>query len=242
MTAFFIIENSMKLIKLYFLTISLMLTQNIHAQVSLPNFNSYKMASKKKKAFFNYLLPLANKANQQITQDKNHLLQLQNKSLTKQDEHWLKSMAQIYQIHNTRPADILKQLQPKVDIIPSSLLLAQAANESAWGTSRFAQSGNNLFGQWCFTPNCGIVPLKRNRGKTHEVRRFSSPFESIYAYALNLNAHPSYQALRQIRQQLRKAGKIVTGFKLAQGLSLYSARRNAYVHDIQAMIRNNHLE
>ena len=221
---------------------SLMLSVNLYAQESLPNFDAYKEASKKKRAFFAYLLPLANKANQQIAQDKMHLLQLANKRLTKQDESWLKSMAQTYQIHNKQLVQIIKELKSKIDTIPSSLLLAQAANESAWGTSRFAKNGNNLFGQWCFTPHCGIVPLRRKNGQTHQIRKFNSPFESIHAYALNLNAHPSYQLLRQIRQQLRETGKIVTGIKLAQGLSHYSQRRNAYVHDIQAMIKNNHLE
>jgi Bax protein len=129
----------------------------------------------------------------------------------------------------------------RVDTIPPSLVLAQAANESAWGSSRFAREGNNLFGEWTYKPGTGIIPAGRPAGATYEVRKFSSIYESIRSYMSNLNRNGAYRKLREIREILRDSNQPVTGMSLAQGLAKYSQRGNAYIVEIQAMIRQNKL-
>jgi len=98
-----------------------------------------------------------------------------------------------------------------VDTIPPSLALAQAANESAWGTSRFARQAHNYYGQWCFEKGCGIVPDRRDANKSHEVAAFDSPRESVARYLHNLNSNSAYKSLRDIRSRLKAANKPVTG-------------------------------
>ena len=123
--------------------------------------------------------------------------------------------------------------------MPEWLALMQAANESAWGTSRFAREGNNFFGQWCFRKGCGIVPSRRAKGATHEVAAFKSPAESVRAYMHNLNTGKAYRYLRKIRTGLRRQGKPLTAEVLAAGLDHYSERGHAYVEDLRRMIRVN---
>ena len=127
-------------------------------------------------------------------------------------------------------------------MIPNSLALVQAANESAWGTSRFARDANNYFGQWCFTRGCGLIPANRIEGAHHEVQRFSSPKESVASYLNNLNTHNAYAQLRSIRSNAVKNGEPITGYLLAAGLGKYSERGEAYIEEIRTMIRVNHLE
>ena len=133
----------------------------------------------------------------------------------------------------------LQQLINKVDIIPEALVLVQAANESAWGTSRFAQQGYNFFGLWCFRAGCGFVPKNRNHGAVHEVAKFSQLAEATYTYMRNLNRHPAYQNFREIRSQLRTEQKPITGLALSQGLEKYSERGQDYIEELQQMIRFN---
>lgn len=123
--------------------------------------------------------------------------------------------------------------------MPVELALTQAAIESAWGTSRFARLGNNLFGQWCRKAGCGIVPLRRTAGAKHEVRRFNNARESVRAYLFNLNTHRAYQKLRVQRAALNKAQQPVTASALALTLDKYSERGNAYVQDMLAFIKHN---
>ena len=156
--------------------------QNVLASTFLPDFNQYHNTTQKKKSFFAYLSPLAQKANKAVLLDRQHLLELQkNKvsNLNKEETQWLLRIAARYQVKKQGMKSMLNALLIKVDAIPSALLLVQAANESAWGTSRFAKQGNNLFGQWCYRLNCGMVPLKRGKGQTHEVQKFNSPSDSI---------------------------------------------------------------
>lgn len=132
-----------------------------------------------------------------------------------------------------------KQLVARVDSVPMTLVMAQAANESSWGQSRFAQLGNNLFGQWCFEAGCGIVPANRAEGADHEVRKFDSINASVRSYLHNLNTHRAYRELRATRAAARAAGREATGVELAGGLSRYSERGEAYVEEIRSTIRVN---
>lgn len=133
------------------------------------------------------------------------------------------------------------ELLLRVDVVPVSLVLAQAANESAWGKSRFAKDANNYFGQWCYRKGCGLIPLKRPSGASYEVQAFSSIESSIRSYLNNLNTNQAYRLLRELRKEAREKHKALTGIDLAYGLVNYSTRRHSYVKSIQTMIVSNHL-
>ncbi|MBT8145319.1 MAG: glucosaminidase domain-containing protein, partial [Gammaproteobacteria bacterium] len=129
----------------------------------------------------------------------------------------------------------------RVDKIPAPLALAQAANESAWGTSRFALEGNNVFGQWCFDEGCGIVPKRRRADASHEVRAFASLDAAVQAYFLNLNTHDRYKNFRDMRFQMRNQRGDLDPLVLAYGLVGYSERGDEYVDEIQTIIQQNDL-
>ena len=138
-------------------------------------------------------------------------------------------------------AALVEQLLRRVDAIPVSLVLAQAANESAWGTSRFAVDGNNLFGQWCYEEGCGFVPLERADKASHEVKKFNTIAAAVSAYFKNLNSHASYQHFRRMRARMRDQEKILDPIQLAYGLGSYSQRGDNYIDEVQTIIRQNDL-
>ncbi|CCK76509.1 conserved hypothetical protein [Oleispira antarctica RB-8] len=198
----------------------------------------------KKTNFFNFLHPMIKKANADVLQQREKLLEIQANltNLNSQQVKTLAALVKTYKVDNDLPAEKqVSELDIKINTIPASLVLAQAANESAWGTSRFAQEGNNYFGQWCFSKGCGIIPNSRNSGANHEVADFDSPYDSVKSYIKNLNRHESYETLRDLRQQAIDNNQAVTGVALAQGLIGYSERREEYVKEIQQMIRYNKL-
>ncbi len=203
----------------------------------------------RKTIFFTSLLPMVLIANDEIGVERARLVAInrQMKTGTKLDparQHILQTLARRYQVDyaSDNLEKTVRQLLNRVDIIPADLALAQAANESAWGTSRFSQLANNLFGQWTFTPGQGIVPLDRPVGQTYEVRKFSTVYDSVRSYLHNLNTHSAYRKLRQLRAESRAAGKTPEGIRLSEGLLRYSTRGAAYVKELQAMIRTNHLD
>jgi Bax protein len=211
----------------------------------VPDFQGYVAGPERKQAFFEYLLPLVEQRNQEILQTRRRL-QSWNRNrhaIGGWDERRIKVLAQRYRvdafdIHSDADWQTLLR---RVDVVPPSLALVQAANESAWGTSRFAQQGYNFFGQWCFEAGCGLVPSSRDAGKRHEVAVYDSPRGSVESYIRNLNTHAAYRPLRELRAQLRAADKAVTGAKLAAGLERYSERGSEYISELRAMIRHNEL-
>lgn len=209
----------------------------------LPDFSRYSVVQEKKDAFFTFLYPRIVLANTRVLALRHHLLTLDNKApLTEDDNAWLTQQAERLRVDTSlAPEAVILKLREHLDVIPPSLVMAQAANESAWGTSRFARRGNNLFGQWCFSAGCGIVPAKRSAGASHEVAAFSSPYHSVRAYIQNLNRHDAYQGLRDVRLASRRRGYFPDGIGLATGLESYSERGHAYVEEIQSMIRYNKL-
>lgn len=208
----------------------------------LPDFTGFKDVKKKKQAFFAYLLPMVQTANQAILKERQWLNQLQKQSsISQQDMNQMLALAEKYKVSTLKPNQVLSLLLEHVDIIPVSLALAQAANESAWGTSRFARQGNNLFGQWCYVKGCGLVPLKQVPGQHYEVASFKNIQASINSYMRNLNSQFSYKDFRVLRKQLREQNQPITGLTLAEGLLSYSTRREHYIHEIQSMILHNQL-
>ncbi len=134
-----------------------------------------------------------------------------------------------------------RALLRRLDVIPPALVLAQAANESGYGTSRFTLSGNNLFGEWTFKRGRGMIPLRRPAGEWYEVRRFASVYDSVKSYMRNLNSHAAYRLFRSRRAWLRAKGQPLLATDLARGLEQYSQRGRAYVEDIRTIIRRNQL-
>ena len=216
----------------------------------LPNDLHLIQSSKQKKAlFFKTLLPMAMLANEEIMDQRRSLNTIftdfdHNGKLTPLQYEKLSSLQKRYRVKsdplsNRKTRELLLS---RVDIVPESLILAQAANESGWGTSRFVREANNIFGQWTFTPGTGLVPEGRPEGETYEVRRFSNLYQSVRSYLRNINTHRAYSDLRQTRLKLRQANQPVTGIALSANLSNYSTRREAYSREIEAMIRSNQLE
>ena len=217
------------------------------ARESVPDFAAIKNVSEKKKRFFDFMLPKVRHANARVIKDRRALLEISDKieaghDLTRAETRLVSHLRERYQIKPDRPRDsALRILLARVDVVPASLMLAQSATESAWGTSRFARQGNNFFGIWCFTPGCGMTPKYRDEGLTHEVKTFDSVQASVDHYLQTINTNVAYQHLRTIRARERYHNRPLRGIDLARGLRNYSERRDDYVHDIQQMIRYNHL-
>ena len=214
---------------------------------NIPTDINNSTSSVKKRTFFMGLLPMILLANQEIAKEREEILQiLQRHEAREPDTNDRERLEELSKRYGLRGRPIIDhrartRLLQRVDTIPPALVLAQAANESAWGTSRFARLGNNLFGEWTFKPGTGIVPAGRPPGETYEVRKFSSLYESIRSYMNNLNRNGAYRDLREVRAGLRRTGQPVTGIDLANGLLKYSQRGEEYIQEIQAMIRHNKL-
>ncbi|TDT43223.1 Bax protein [Halospina denitrificans] len=208
----------------------------------LPDFTRYSAGTERKEAFFGFLFPRIALANLEILRQREGVKALRRMdALSEKQKEWLKSHALRLRVRMDDDA-FFEKLLNRLDIVPPSLVMAQAANESAWGTSRFATRGNNLFGQWCFTPGCGIVPGQRTQGRSHEVAAYKHPYASIRSYLTNLNRHNAYTPLRELRARKRQRNEFTDGTYLAGGLERYSERGNEYVREIRAMISFNELE
>lgn len=203
---------------------------------SVPDFASIKDVKQKKKTFFDFIYERALAENKAILKER-AVLTTEKKSSAKVVALCKKYSKNCNDIDDKK----LKSLLKRVDVIPPSLVLAQAANESAWGTSRFATKANNYFGQWCYKKGCGLVPLRRNAGTTHEVRKFKNAQASVKSYLMNLNTGRVYGELRMMREKARAKGQQITGKELAGGLVNYSERREEYVKELRSMISYNKL-
>jgi len=213
----------------------------------LPDLAAIESVSERKARFFGFLRPIVNAENQRIRAQRERLLDIladvrAGGALDSSRRQWLQRMADRYQVDAGTPAEQARRLRRKIDVIPPSLALAQAALESAWGTSRFARQGNNLFGEWCFRPGCGIVPNQRPEQASYEVEAFPDVRNSVRSYLHNLNSHDAYKALRDLRAQARAQGRMPTGSELAAGLSSYAAIGERYVEHIRTVIHKNDLQ
>ncbi len=226
-----------------------MRTEHGYDKTSPPDFTAISDTDSRKQSFIDFLYPLIVEQNRKILQQRTTLIainrQLQKTGqMTTDQAFWLERLAGHYSV-DYDPMDkqaSIKALLKKVNVIPPSLVLAQAANETAWGVSRFAIEANNYFGQWCYREGCGLVPLARGEGLSHEVKSFTSAADSVKSYFDILNSAGAYTHLRTLRQQLQDQKKPLTGFELAAGLSKYSERGAAYVSSIRSLIEANDLQ
>ena len=203
--------------------------------------------SPKNIAFIDFFKPKILAVNQQILVERHQVLALQQQSqilqhLASADYEYLFNLGKRYKVRECAPAywaqkACFQSLLKKVDGLPVNLVLAQAINESNWGRSRFARKGNNYFGIWCYIKGCGLVPRGRDKNASFEVQRFQNASKSIAWYYHLLNTHLVYQDLRITRANMRKDGKPLNAYQLANSLEGYSARKQAYVKSIQKIIQ-----
>ena len=205
----------------------------------------------KKKLFFRLIAPIVLRINELILEDRTRAKELtrrlaQGQSVAPDDQAWLTELAVKYKVLGSASerldSDAFPELLLRVDVVPPSLSLAQAASESGWGTSRFAAQGNSLFGQW--TWGKGLKPAEQRTSELGDYRiaAFDSTAQAAYSYALNLNTARAYRDLRLKRADLRRQGLRISGTVLAETLLNYSERGQAYVNDLKALIRNNRLD
>lgn len=198
---------------------------------------------RRKALFFRMVLPLVLVANERLTADRIRIQDLQarqeaGETLNEADAEWLATEFERYRVE-TGDFELLLR---RVDVVPPSLALAQAAIESGWGTSRFAREGNALFGQWVWGDESdGIVPEKRKDGMTHKIRAFDTPLQAVTAYIKNLNTHRAYREFRDIRARLRNQGAGINGMTLAEGLESYSEKGREYIGLVRSIISANKL-
>jgi len=193
--------------------------------------------NKKRELFIKIVLPLILKENEKITEDRKKLFKILGKNFNTAGERvWLKRRFKEYKIEDKD----LSKLKMRMDIVPVSIAIAQAANESGWGTSRFALEGNALFGQWTWSKK-GISPKNQDPNKTHKVLQFQILKASVRAYKNNLNTHNAYREFREVRAQIREEGKPIIGLDLTKYLKAYAAIGEKYVAILDDIIEKNSL-
>ena len=200
----------------------------------LDNLRSVQL---KKETFIKIVLPLIVAENEKILDDRKKLKILSEKKFTSDiEKQWLRQKLLEYKV---KKGD-LDQLMLRMDMIPVSIALAQAAKESGWGTSRFALEGNAIFGQWTWDGQ-GIAPLKRDDNKKHKILKFPILRASVKAYKNNLNTHKSYSKFREKRKSLRNKKKNITGLDLTDTLKNYAQTGSEYTKILNQIITQNRL-
>jgi len=205
----------------------------------LPNeIKKIENSKKRKDLFIQIVLPLIINENNNIRLDRKKLFNILNKSKnTKAEKSWLNSKFKIYGVANND----LSTLKIRMDQIPVSMAIAQAAKETGWGTSRFAQQGNALFGQWTWSGE-GIKPSEADDNSTHKVMKFKILQASVRAYQRNLNTHSSYKNFRGARAEMRDEKKKLDSIILSEHLDKYAETGKEYVRVLQQIIKQNNLK
>ena len=196
-----------------------------------------KSTQKKKDTFIKIVMPLILDENSKIEQDRKKLFKILGKpSNTRGETVWLKRRFKDYQIEK----EDIAELKLRMDIIPTSLAIAQAAKESGWGTSRFALEGNAMFGQWTWGED-GIVPKEKKTNQEHKILKFPMLRSSVKAYMFNLNTHRGYKDFRDARAELRKNNKTISGLDLVNYLQNYAQTGSEYTKVLKKIINQNQL-
>jgi len=218
--------------------------------LSLKNDNLLVNYSKKKNKFIKTILPLTIHQNQKILAQRQRLIEIKNylnlnKTLPKESQKFYENLSSEYLVvsKNRHKIDVINDLLILVDIIPNSIVLAQAANESGWGSSRFTVEYNALFGQYTYDDKEGVIPLQRDKGEKHLIRYFSSFDKSVESYFNNINSHYAYSEFRKLRKLLRDQNNLFNPLYaslLVNKLNVY-ADDNNYVDIINSIIKVNKL-
>ena len=196
-----------------------------------------KSTKTKKDTFIKIVMPLILDENNKILENRKKLFKILAKpNNTRGERVWLKRRFEDYGIKN----EDVTELKIRMDIIPVSIAIAQAAKESGWGTSRFALEGNAMFGQWTWGKK-GIAPLEREKNQAHKILKFPILRSSVQAYKNNLNTHKGYKEFREKRAELRKTNKKISGTELVQYLHNYAATGSEYTIALKKIIEQNQL-
>jgi Bax protein len=207
--------------------------------------------AEKKSLFFRLLAPVALYVNERILEDRSRAQALlaretAGQALTPEDREWLADLARTYDLPgaSSEPFDAANgaELLRRVDVIPLSLELAQGAVESGWGTSRFADVGNSLFGQWSWAGGIAPEEQRTDTHGDHRIAAFQSTGLSVWSYALNLNTHEAYADFRRKRAELRAHGEKPHGRELVETMTRYSERGHHYVAELKTIMRQNKLD
>jgi Bax protein len=199
--------------------------------------------AERKRLFIQMALPLVLQANEHVMADRTRLIRLHGEFsrggaiADRRDRAWLAGLASRYGLDFVDTGALLL----RVDIVPPSLALAQGAEESGWGTSRFVREGNAIFGQRTFTAGAGLVPEDRDADKSHEVRSFDRLLGSVASYMANLNTHFAYDKFRTMRAGQRLLSGTMDSVALVGTLDRYSERGDAYIATIRSIIESNGL-
>ena len=227
-----------------------LISRQSELKISNQNVNDINLdfLSQSKKDFVKTLLPLISYQNQNILLERSKLEELRdsltnNNTLSKTDLKFLNKISKKYRIKsdNKHKYDLVNELLNRVDIIPNSIVLAQAANESGWGTSRFAREYNALFGEYTYDYSDGVVPLLREEGEKHLVKTFTSVDKSVQSYFNNLNSHYAYEDFREVREIMREKNNFSNIKLLVEELDSYAADIN-YITTINSIIDTNKLD
>ncbi|RZO62431.1 MAG: glucosaminidase [Candidatus Pelagibacterales bacterium] len=208
----------------------------IYISVLPSEIDQIENSKDRKEIFIKIILPLILEENKKIISNRNKLFRILGKvNNTNSEKKWLNKKLKEYNIKNID----LSELKIRMDIIPVSLAIAQAAKETGWGTSRFAKEGNALFGQWTYSEN-GLEPLDSVEGE-HKVARFNVLQASVRAYKLNLNTHKVYKDFRKARAELREKDEEINSLKLAKFLNKYAETGKQYTETLEKIIKQNSL-
>ena len=196
-----------------------------------------KSTNKRKETFIKIVMPLILIENEKIIEDRNKLFKILGKQSNSMGEKvWLKRRFKDYDIKG----EDISELKLRLDIIPTSIAIAQAAKESGWGTSRFALEGNAMYGQWTWGGD-GIEPSQKDKKKEHKILKFPKLQSSVSAYMKNLNTHRGYSEFRKERSKIREKNKTVEGIDLVKYLYNYAQTGSEYVKILKKIIEQNDL-
>lgn len=222
------------------ITLLLLFLVSLRASEFPPSY--YKLPlNEKKKFFFEFFVGEIELENRKILKEREFVESLKNNKNLQEDSYEYRILEELqvkYKVNNIYDYD---KFLRRIDIIPPSMALAQAAIESGWGTSRFFKEANNIFGEWTYNPNMGIIPLRRKTGKKHFIRVFTNLQESIAAYMLNLNRTGAYYQFRAKRREMRLKDVFIDGVKLSETMSKYSGIGHNYIKMLKNMIKRNNL-
>jgi Bax protein len=228
------------------LTLILLITfaLNSYAKGMPKEYLKIKNTKQSKEYFFNYVYKLVTKGNLEILKERafvKNLLSSPSLKLDK-DSKEFKKLSKLKKKYRVKKLYDLKSHLAKIDVVPPSMALAQAAVESGWGKSRFTKQANNVFGHWTYNPKIGMLPKQRKTGAKHFIRIFKTLQASIDAYMLNLNRNNAYKSFHKKRYSLRTKNLNPSGLILSQTMLKYSGIGKEYLKILRVVIKKNKLE
>ncbi len=209
-------------------------------QILPKDINQVSDVKLRKSLFIRIMLPIIYAEQEQIREIRRTVLaRLDNMGASAANDQWFKQLLKEYNVVADDFSAQRTALLERIDELPTALILAQAALESGWGTSRFAIEGNSVFGQWTFNKGDGLVPENREAGKNHQVKAFDSLQASVRSYIKNINRNRAYKELRDLRTVMRENGQPLDSALLAEGLQRYSQKGKGYVVILHKILRSD---